>query len=75
MLFGLPMMVLLLPWVLAEPASLAFLLPLLVLIPGPRDIALAVGKGLVLGASQARDFITRPQPRQAGPRGSSQQAS
>ncbi|GAB4816566.1 hypothetical protein N2152v2_003612 [Parachlorella kessleri] len=51
-LFGLPTVVLLLPWVLTEPLSWALFAPLLLFIPGPRDIANSLISKLLLRRPQ-----------------------
>jgi len=55
-LFGLPTLIILIPWVISDPAALA-IVPLVLLIPGPRDILLTVVRDLFTGARRASNFM------------------
>ena len=55
-LFGLPSLIILIPWVLKDPAALA-VVPLLLLIPGPRDVLLSVLRDVFTGVTRASKFM------------------
>lgn len=54
-LFGLPTLVLLIPWLVQEPSGLALVAPLLLLVPGPRGIIQALFTEFFLGVTEAKD--------------------
>lgn len=55
-LFGLPTLIILIPWAVKEPAALA-IVPLAFLIPGVRDVLLAVLRSTFLGVRRAKKFM------------------
>ena len=55
-LFGLPTLIILIPWVVKDPAGLVFI-PLVFLIPGVRDVLLAVLRSMKSNVRKARDFM------------------
>lgn len=61
-LFGLPTLIILIPWAIKDPAALA-IIPLLLIIPGVRDIILGVLKDMNIGMKRASKFMNRQQHR------------
>ena len=55
-LFGLPALIILIPWALGDPSGL-LIIPLVLLVPGPRDILLAVVRDAFLKMRKAKRFI------------------
>lgn len=55
-LFGLPAIIILIPWALGDPSGL-LIIPLVLLIPGPRDIILAVVRDSYIKMRKAKRFI------------------
>jgi hypothetical protein len=55
-LFGLPTLIILIPWAVKDPAALA-IIPLAFLIPGVRDVLLAVLRSTFLGVRRAKRFM------------------
>lgn len=55
-LFGLPTLIILIPWILKDPAALA-IIPLAFFIPGVRDVLLAVLRSMHSNARKARQFM------------------
>ena len=55
-LFGLPTLIILIPWAVKDPAALA-IIPIAFLIPGVRDVLLAVLQSTFLGVRRAKRFM------------------
>ncbi|KAG7667907.1 hypothetical protein Ndes2526B_g01684 [Nannochloris sp. 'desiccata'] len=55
-LFGLPTLIILIPWAVKEPAALA-VIPIAFLVPGVRDVLLAVLRSTFLGVRRAKKFM------------------
>ena len=55
-LFGLPTLIILIPWAVKDPAALA-VIPVAFLIPGVRDVLLAVLRSTFLGVRRAKKFM------------------
>lgn len=70
-LFGLPTVCIILPWVLSEPEALVLLAPFLLLVPGPRDVLRSVATEAMAGVAKAKSFTPGDQQQQEQQRGSS----
>lgn len=57
-LFGIPCVVLLIAFAFNDPASLAVAVPLALLVPGPRDVLLAVASDMLRGMNRAARFVS-----------------
>lgn len=61
-LFGLPALIILLPWAFGDPSAL-IIIPLLLLVPGPRDVLLTALRDIVHGMHRAKRFMKNDPPR------------
>ena len=62
-IFGLPTLVLLLPFFAQEPAAALLFLPALLILPGPRDLARGLVAQLLAGQSWVQSYMAPPEPR------------
>jgi hypothetical protein len=65
-LFGLPALIILVPFAFSNPTRAVLMLPLVLLIPGPRDVLLHVLRDVGTGMTAARRFMF-PGAEQRGP--------
>jgi hypothetical protein len=60
-LFGLPALVVLIAWFLNDGIEALAIVPLVLIVPGPRDVVLAVLRDTIVGLRRARNFMNPSQ--------------
>lgn len=65
-LFGLPALIIVLPWALKDPAVLAFL-PVALLVPGVRQVLVPLTRDAAVGLWRTAEYFKRSSRRRAGP--------